>query len=87
MFTRADPASGIADVYTAAGVDAEAGAVSPAQSDKAFLMELPWMRWRLFSRPGEDLLDLPPYAARCLHKALLKIVPVLEKLPVRLNNN
>jgi len=30
-----------------------------------------------FSRPpGEDLLTLPPYAARCDHKALVKVVPV-----------
>ena len=63
MFTGADAASGVADVDAVAGADVEAGAVVPARSDEAFLMELPWMCRRLFSRPGEDLLALPPYAA------------------------
>ena len=30
-----------------------------------------------FSRPpGEDMLALPPYAARRFHKALVKVIPV-----------
>ena len=38
----------------------EASAYAAARLDGAFLMEVPSMRWRLFSRPGEDLLALPP---------------------------